>query len=870
MVMAQTRRGVRKSVSTTGQTVSVGSHIPKVHTSDIFPARVIDRSEIEASGHQLLGDFLRDLPLFILGVKRGRFHHFPAIGATYTGIRGQYSGDLLILINKTRVASMGSKSYVDLSVIPLVAIERIEILKDGASALYGSDAGAVMNIVTRSHFKGMTMSVDTSLAQRDEGNRPNAILSFLDFPGLFSGTESLDGEDISGSFYGKGDQFSWEMIKGGDTGNMEYVLAGELKVKTPLYFRDRNFGVYKKEDLTWISSPGTYKAQGSAWQAAPGCPLERIERGCDFDRSLYRQFIPQEIHLKTFLHTEQPFGAGTLKTHTVYSLIRANLKGPAVGGKFTNFLGLPDHRIPAATFNKMLQDASNYAGGGVGSSSSVAGPVKLLYRLVDEKGSGPEQDIVWNHFLQTHAQWIRPWGKWNFETNANLSGWYNMQTAYNQFNEELLFKAIQDGSFNPLLPKEKKNDVSSARYEKKDDSFAGVINLESRVSGELAAINKKPVLFATGVLAGWQYYLEETDDITLSGKQFGNNTLGIASGSGGRMFGNIYGELFSEVSNKTRLQLAGHIDAYQGFGLLWHDWNFPFTDFAIPLPFSPKATLTYQLSRPLKFTASYGLGFQAPDMDITLGNEYVTYRKGRSKSLCAEKNYKYKKTLCDEDTYFKVITQSNPIEEPALTKSFNLGLAFNPVDQLSFGMNWYRYQREGGAYFPPLWYIFEYEAEHGIQKLRSEKMDIKRKADGTVEHIIIHPLNTERLIVHGLELDAALYMPIGSGWTMGFHIDHSHLLYRESQSMEDAVIRTQVPFYSWMKNLFGVEDGEEGIEGICLLMQVIPGGEKNSLLVWSIKPGARLIILLYIIFLRGYKRDSWGMEILIIFGSWIF
>ncbi|MFM5929359.1 MAG: TonB-dependent receptor domain-containing protein [Novosphingobium sp.] len=78
-------------------------------------------------------------------------------GLSSANLRGQGSGATLILLNGRRVAAHGlSGSAVDVNQIPLAAIERVEILKDGASAIYGTDAiGGVINYITKKSFKGV-------------------------------------------------------------------------------------------------------------------------------------------------------------------------------------------------------------------------------------------------------------------------------------------------------------------------------------------------------------------------------------------------------------------------------------------------------------------------------------------------------------------------------------------------------------------------------------------------------------------------------------------------------------------------------------------------------------------------------------------
>lgn len=91
-------------------------------------------------------------------------------GASYANLRGQGSGATLVLLNGRRVASHGLQgSAVDVNQIPFGAIERVEVLKEGASAIYGTDAiGGVINFILRRDFEGVSLSASSDFT--DEGD----------------------------------------------------------------------------------------------------------------------------------------------------------------------------------------------------------------------------------------------------------------------------------------------------------------------------------------------------------------------------------------------------------------------------------------------------------------------------------------------------------------------------------------------------------------------------------------------------------------------------------------------------------------------------------------------------------------------------
>ncbi len=136
-----------------------GSLIKRTDIEGPSPVRFITREDIDLSGMDNLTDIMRDIPeATTLGINEGGTTSFVR-GASAIDLRGLGPNNTLVLIDGRRQAPNGIASngtvFVDLNRIPVSLIERVELLKDGASALYGSDATAgVINIITRQNFVG--------------------------------------------------------------------------------------------------------------------------------------------------------------------------------------------------------------------------------------------------------------------------------------------------------------------------------------------------------------------------------------------------------------------------------------------------------------------------------------------------------------------------------------------------------------------------------------------------------------------------------------------------------------------------------------------------------------------------------------------
>ena len=155
---------------TTLDTVTVtGSRIKQTNAVTAQPVFVLDRSKIEATGLQSVGELLQQLTASgkALNAKfnsSGNFGYPPdgggiGAGSAQVDLRNLGSQRTLVLVDGVRWVNESSASGVsgsaDLNTIPLAIIERVEVLEDGASAIYGSDAIAgVVNIITRKSFDG--------------------------------------------------------------------------------------------------------------------------------------------------------------------------------------------------------------------------------------------------------------------------------------------------------------------------------------------------------------------------------------------------------------------------------------------------------------------------------------------------------------------------------------------------------------------------------------------------------------------------------------------------------------------------------------------------------------------------------------------
>lgn len=160
-----------------------GSHIKRAQLSGVGPVSVVDAEAIERSGATSVETLLQRLPASagFAGSQSNAYWAENGYGTTQVNLRGLGINRTLVLLNGRRIVNggTGANSSVDLNVIPVSLIERVEVLKDGASAIYGADAVAgVVNIITKQGFEGAEAVVRYGQTSQGDGEETSVDVSW--------------------------------------------------------------------------------------------------------------------------------------------------------------------------------------------------------------------------------------------------------------------------------------------------------------------------------------------------------------------------------------------------------------------------------------------------------------------------------------------------------------------------------------------------------------------------------------------------------------------------------------------------------------------------------------------------------------------
>jgi iron complex outermembrane recepter protein len=174
-VAAQTTSSNAGDDNTLQEVVVTGSYIPRAQSESANPVEVITSEQLHESGYTSTQQVLSNLTANGQGTLSQGFAGAFASGASGIALRGLNVGATLTLIDGHRTAPYpigddGQRSFVDTSNLPFEAIERIDVLKDGASATYGSDAIAgVVNVILKKSFVGAQFTAEGGITNHGDG-----------------------------------------------------------------------------------------------------------------------------------------------------------------------------------------------------------------------------------------------------------------------------------------------------------------------------------------------------------------------------------------------------------------------------------------------------------------------------------------------------------------------------------------------------------------------------------------------------------------------------------------------------------------------------------------------------------------------------
>ncbi|MFC3033629.1 TonB-dependent receptor plug domain-containing protein [Pseudoalteromonas fenneropenaei] len=640
-----------------------GSRISRTDMETATPVTVYSAVEMEKTGVSTVAEFLRT------NAAAGGFNESATLsqsaGASSVGLRGFSSAYTLVLLNGRRIPKNSAGGvFTDINQIPMAAVERIDILPDGASAIYGSDAvSGVVNIITKKDMQG----VETRL-------KYGAAVEHMD-----------------------GDELAFSMTAGATADKTNILFSVDYFERRVIQATDREFGKtaflpgveggdgrssYGIPGFTTIDSP-TAKAQGvngtAPWSDCPESDILSSGR-CAYDfASLYQiQPASDRQNILTVINHEYSSDL-TLNAQFRYSRAYTQTSNAPSPGSVSvskspylrDFL-INDRFKDNPELGAIIADE---IAAGKGSASVGRRYLDFPNRMKDNTNETFEAVTGFEYLLNDD---------WQLNYDLGFSRLTNRQVGKaGQLLAKDLTDAFASGKLNPFI----QNDCSSA--ELKD--FCEGLNSSVHRTSEYEVSFSSAVLSGMldielpggqiGVAAGLdvrrENYLDRSDTASIKG-----DVIGGAGSNGGGFLKNqaVFVEFSLPIIDEVELSLAARNDKA--------DWGI---DDAAKTTYSAK--VSYRPTDALLLRASYGTGFKAPGLDELYLSSSFGVTKAVDTKLCNAAGNVASHPDCKQ-VELNSKSGGNTALQPETSTSYNLGLVWDVTEEVAITIDYWSLEIE--------------------------------------------------------------------------------------------------------------------------------------------------------------------------------
>lgn len=657
-----------------------GSNIKRIDKEGTSPIQTITAKEIAESGAGNIAELMKQVPSMGADINQDLTGGTFAAGVSTASLRGLGSTSTLILLNGRRMTpsayadpNNGNSTLYDLNSIPLSAIERVEIFKDGASAVYGSDAiGGVINFITKRNYRGAEGGVNISA--NDDGKfgrkRANATFGIGDFDA--NGYNAFFAVD-----YSKRDRVARQ-----DATDIEFdkyvIMNGRFaspfgsQVSKYAWFQretapgSRNFGITRANMatnlVTDMSCPDSQKITLGAREAILPTSVLFGRTVCNYDVNKYSEAQGEATDLSVM-------GVGTLKINENISAFAevayTKSERPYTGagatlgtGQTTNFksTGIADPFqiiLPIGHPNNPFPTAR--------ASISVRLEDKLRTQPTTNENARALAGLKGSNFgfdWETAALWNRSERLQEYENMFYIPTLKKINTGTSMAE---LFK-------DPTLTKTVRNKGS-----------AEIMQWDAKATTEFGKLGGGAIGMATGV-----EFREERIVLSPDADLAAGNILGLANSviDGSRKVSSAFVEFRTPFLKNFEMDFAGRFDKYPG----------------IKVNFVPKVGAKWNVNDSLSFRGTYAEGFRAPALvQVLPGGSQFFLNNLFDPKRCEDDEQTPKPNATSADCLKSASGTggANPDLKPETAKSFSLGLIFSPTRDFDVLVDWYKIRKEG-------------------------------------------------------------------------------------------------------------------------------------------------------------------------------
>ncbi|WMS86549.1 TonB-dependent receptor plug domain-containing protein [Pleionea litopenaei] len=623
-----------------------GSRIKRSDVEGALPVTVIDRETIEMSGEVSVSDLVRNTTFNSFGSFR------PQSGSSaqsFAGLslRGLGESRTLILIDGRRAPSSPDTGQgQDLNSIPLAAVERIEILTDGASAVYGSDAiGGVVNIVTRKDFEGVQLSIEESKTKQEGGDTSTGSAIF----GASSGKARMTG----GISFNKRDIIfarDREWSSGGYS-----TFSNNFRSATPAPGT-----VYGYTDGGFLANPDRgSQVPGACDELGNGFTTLGSSTRCYYEYSLVSADEAASNNQALFLRGDYEVNADW----TIYmnsSVSRST--------SFGRYAPVPSSPWPGGAIFISTTSPNHPANRGI-AGYDPAEPLFLRHRFaaLGTRDANTEKNT---YDLNIGAE--ATIGNFDIDFGARSTESKFIELGKNYVVGGLAQAAIESGAYDIYDPFNVDRAVLDSLIATiSRDSGTRITEWYANASTELFEMDGGMASIAFGFETRKEEYYDIYDTLSSSGQIVGS--AGNSAG-GDRDVDAFFIEANFPVLDNLEIGFAARNDSYSDYGS----------------DTSPKLSVRYQPLDELTVRASYGQGFRAPTLDIVTAQPQFSAEGANDPQTCIANGLAASCQL--QLTTWQI---ANPNIESEQSDQYSFGFAYQPADWLNMTLDYWNIEVDG-------------------------------------------------------------------------------------------------------------------------------------------------------------------------------
>ncbi len=789
--------------------IVTGSSIKRKVYDNALPIQIVTKADLEREGivntEQLImqlssnGNGLDNLAAnadVVSGAARGNN------GMSGANLRGQGTQGTLVLLNGRRVAAHGlNGGAVDINQIPMAAIERVDVLKDGASAIYGTDAiGGVINFITKKNYQGLDLSVFADKTEDGGGDIYRASISAgygnlaenkFNIMGTLAYSENkillASQRDFVDTFQidkglsvdTRGTPYATIFPRAGTiftSNSTAPLIPGSTTVRAsgginPLTLNgmgcDSVAGMDAYASKLWGDAAGTTK-YACSWDTGRAVVLQQPVKNLNFISRAVFKLGEHELSVE----------ATASKVDATKQFSNMQLSSNTTTANFV----YPRNSITQATYDEIFDLLKT----NFGVAESLRGqPYAVRWRC----------DICGLRTIDTETKTGRllvgldgPMGEteWNYRTGVSYAyseskstlgkGFFYSYDTYDTSGTKIangLFNVLNSGVVNFFL-KPGQTQTQAAIDAVNSTSAEGVVlyggkyevtQFDGSVSGPMFDLPGGKAYAALGFeLREESYHFNGDQRAAAARPVIYNAPFDDANALQGvsRSINAIYAEVALPLIKNMELTLAGRMDQYSGFGVTTN----------------PKISLKYKPIDMVMFRASYNTGFRVPTFNQLFNGvteSPYTATTFADPTKCST-GYKSNTTIAGcEPITFNYLTGGKQSLGPEEAKQYSFGVVLEPFKNHTISFDWWHIDRTGTIQILTLDQLFS--------NYNLFVDNFERDANGNIARVDQRYVNAGEQLTEGLEVSFRGGVPFYKG-KLSYGMDGTYLLEKKSRVLE--------------------------------------------------------------------------------------